>query len=260
MNKFLFKALVLTSVNIALLANAQFRTRDRMDKLEGFDEQKFSWGFFLGGSRLDYHTVLNARYGMNGDQNAVHVKEGYGFGAGLIGKMRINDYFDLRIEPGLQFGQREIRYDTQRNDIYSAGSLTNPPFTPIALKEKDKVRNVKSTLLDIPVMIELHGDRWYNSRPYVAGGLNYIVNLQSNSSSTDDNLQGVFRSTTHNFAYSFEAGIQLYFSKFKLTPAIRGTFFMNNEVVKDNPTTAPYWTAATTSLQTRAVFFVLKFE
>jgi hypothetical protein len=73
-------------------------------------------------------------------------------------------------------------------------------------------------------------------------------------------LQGVFRSTTHNFAYSFEAGLQLYFSKFKLTPAIRGTFFMNNEVVKDNPTTAPYWTAATTSLQTRAVFFVLKFE
>lgn len=260
MNKFLFKALVLTSVNIALLANAQFRTRDRMDKLEGFDEQKFSWGFFLGASRLDYHMVLNARYGMNGDQNAVHVKEGYGFGAGLIGKMRINDYFDLRIEPGLQFGQREITYETQKNDIYAAGSLTNPPFTPIPLKEKDKVRNVKSTLLDIPVMLELHGDRWYNSRPYIAGGVNYIVNLQSNSSSTDDNLQGVFRSTTHNFAYSFEAGLQLYFSKFKLTPAIRGTFFMNNEVVKDNPTTAPYWTAATTTLQTRAVFFVLKFE
>lgn len=260
MNKFLLKALVLTSVNIAIFADAQFRTRNRMDKLEGFDEQKFSWGFYLNANRLDYRIVLNPRYGMDGNQNAVHAKESYSFGAGLIGKMRINDNLDLRIEPGLQFGSRQITYNTQSNDQYANGTLTNEPFTPIPLTEKHRVREVKTTLVDVPVLLELHGDRWYNSRPYVAGGVNYIVNLQSNSDSTDDNLQGVFRSTTHNFAYSVEAGLQLYFNKFKLTPAIRGTFFMNNEVVKDNPNTPPYWTAATTSLQTRAVFFVLKFE
>jgi hypothetical protein len=54
-------------------------------------------------------------------------------------------------------------------------------------------------------------------------------------------MQQVFRSTTHNFAWSAEMGIQFYFNKFKLTPAIRGTFFMNNEMVADNATTPPYW-------------------
>ena len=260
MNKFLLRALVLASVNVAVLANAQFRTRNRMDKLEDFDEQKFSWGFYLNGNRLDYRIVLNPRYGMNNNQNLVSSKESYSFGAGLIAKWRLNDYLDVRLEPGLQFGQRQLTFNTQSNDQYAAGTLTNAPFIPFPLQEKDRVREIKSTLVDIPVLLEFHGQRWYNSRPYVAAGVNYIVNLQSNSSSTDDNLQQVFRSTTHNFAWSAEMGIQFYFNKFKLTPAVRGTFIMNNEIVADNATTPPYWTSAMSTLQTRAIFFVLKFE
>jgi hypothetical protein len=260
MNKFLLRALVLASVNVAVLANAQFRTRNRMDKLEDFDEQKFSWGFYLNGNKLDYRIVLNPRYGMNNNQNLVTSKESYSFGAGLIAKWRLNDFLDLRLEPGLQFGQRQLTFNTQSNDQYAAGSLTNDPFIPIPLTEKDRVREIKTTLVDVPVLLEFHGNRWYNSRPYIAAGVNYIVNLQSNSDSTDDNMQQVFRSTTHNFAWSAEMGVQFYFSKFKLTPAIRGTFIMNNEIVADNATTPPYWTSAMSTLQTRAVFFVLKFE
>jgi hypothetical protein len=29
--------------------------------------------------------------------------------------MRLNDYFDLRLEPGLQFVDRELTFDTQDN-------------------------------------------------------------------------------------------------------------------------------------------------
>lgn len=260
MNKFLLRALVLASVNIAFLADAQFRTRNRMDKLEDFDEQKFSWGFYLNGNRLDYRIVLHPRYGAEGNQNLVKSRESYSFGAGLIAKWRLNDYLDLRMEPGLQFAQRQLTFNTQSNDQYAGGTLTNPPFLPIPLTEKDKVREIKSTLVDVPVLLELHGQRWYNSRPYVAAGVNYIVNLQSNSDSEDDNMQQVFRSTTHNFAWSAELGIQFYFNKFKLTPAVRGTFFMNNEKVADNANTPPYWATAMSTLQTRAVMFVLKFE
>jgi len=260
MNKFLLKALVLASVSIATVANAQFRTRNRMDRLEDFDQKKVSWGFYLNGNRLDYKIVLDPRYGMYEKHNLVHSKESYSFGAGLIAKFRLNDYLDVRVEPGLQFAQRQLTFNTDTNSMYQDGSLTNPPFAPLVLTEKDRVRDIKSTLVDVPVLLELHGERWYNSRPYVAAGVNYIVNLQSNSDSADDNLQQTFRSTTHNFAWSAEMGIQFYFNKFKLTPAIRGTFFMNNEMVSDNAATPPYWSAAVSTLQTRAIMFVLKFE
>ncbi len=260
MNRILFKSLVLSSLAFATFADAQFRTRNRMDKLESFDQQKFSWGFYLNGAMYDYRLVLDPRYGMDVNHNLVTSKPSYGFGAGLIGKMRLNDHFDLRLEPGLQFIQRELRFETQTNDQYSAGTLTNPPFAPKELTEADKVRNVKATMLDIPAMIEVHGDRWYNTRAYAAAGVNYIMNLQSNANNSDDNLQGVFRSTTHNFAWSAEMGVQIYFNRFKLTPGFRGTFFLNNEMVSDDPATPPYWAKSISTAQSRAFMFILKFE
>ncbi|PIE50156.1 MAG: PorT protein [Flavobacteriales bacterium] len=260
MNKFFTKTVALLAIGLSTLANAQFNNKNRIEKLQEFDFQKFSWGFYLNGSVYDYKLVLHPRYGMENDKNLVSSKASIGFGAGLIGKMRINDHIDLRIEPGLQFVERELRFDTQSNDQYSAGSISNEPFTPLQLSESDKIRKVKSTYLDVPVLAEFHGRRWYNSRPYVAGGVNYILNLQSKSNSKDDNLQGVYRSATHNFAWTAEMGVQFYFNKFKFTPAIRGTFFLNNETVKDNSGTPPYWAKSLAKAQTRAIMLVLKFE
>lgn len=240
--------------------NNLFKTKDRADHLEDFDLQKFSWGFYLAGNQFDYKMVLSPVFGMDGNSNLVQAKATYSFGAGLIGKMRLNENFDLRVEPGLHFVQRELTFNTQSNDQYAAGTTHNDPFTPLTLTDTDIKKTVKSTYLDIPILLEIHGDRWYNSRPYAAAGVNYLVNLQSNQASQDDNLQNVFRSTTHNFGWSAELGIQLYFGRFKLTPAVRGTFFTNNELVSDNSTTPPYWTPAISTMQTRAFMFVLKFE
>ena len=261
MGKTVFKITVLTAVMVASVIQAQlFRNKDRMDNLEGFDEQKFSYGFFLAGNNFDYKLVLDPRFGIEGDRSLVQTKSAYSFGAGLIGKLRLNENFDLRFEPGLQFVEREVLFNTQSNDQYAAGTPANMPFTPRVLTEADKLRTVKSTYVDLPLLVEIHGDRWYNSRPYGAVGVNWMMNLQSNSKSADDNQQGMFRTTTSNYAWSAEVGIQFYFSRFKLTPGFRGTFMTNDEMVKDNAETPPYWAAAIATGKTRAFMFVLKFE
>ena len=179
---------LLAVISMTTFCDAQlFRTKDRMDNLEGFDNQKFSYGFFLAVNNFDYKLVLDKKFGMNGQKSLVQTKSSYSFGAGLIGKFRLNDNFDLRFEPGLQFVEREIIFDTQSNDQFSAGTPANLPFTPRVLTDADKLRTVKSTYVDLPVLIEIHGDRWYNSRPYAAVGVNWMMNLQSNSNATDDN-------------------------------------------------------------------------
>lgn len=261
MRNTVLKIKLLTAIFVVSSLNAQlFRTKDRMDNLEGFDNQKFSYGFFLAGNNYDYKMVLNPMFGMDGQKNLVQSKSSYSFGAGLIGKLRLNDHFDLRFEPGLQFVERELMFNTQSNDHYAGGTNSNPPFTPRTLTDADKLRTVKSTYVDLPLLIEVHGDRWYNSRPYAAAGVNWMMNLQSNSKAADDNSQGLFRTTASNFGWSAELGIQFYFSRFKLTPGFRGTFMINDEMVSDNPATPPYWTSAITSAKTRALMFVLKFE
>ena len=253
--------LIFSAVGFTSFSDAQlFRTKDRMDNLEGFDNQKFSYGFYLAANNFDYKLVLDQKFGMEGQKSLVQTKSAYSFGAGLIGKLRLNDNFDLRFEPGLQFVEREIYFDTQSNNQFSAGTPANLPFTPRTLTDEDKLRTVKSTYVDMPLLIEIHGDRWYNSRPYAAAGVNWMMNLQSNSKAPDDNSQGLFRTTSSNFAWTAEIGIQFYFSRFKLTPGFRGTFIMNDEMVADNADTPPYWSAAISSAKTRAFMFVLKFE
>jgi len=261
MRKIFSKLNVLTAILVATLSSAQlFRNKDRMDNLEGFDNQKFSYGFYLAGNNFDYKLVLDPKFGMDGQKNLVQSKSTYSFGAGLIGKLRLNENFDLRFEPGLQFVERELYFDTQVNDRFAAGTNSNPPFTPRVLSDADKLRTIKSTYVDLPLLIEIHGDRWYNSRPYAAAGVNWMLNLQSNSNAADDNSQGLFRSTSSNFAWSAEIGMQFYFSRFKLTPGFRGTFMINDEMVPDNADTPPYWTPAIVSAKSRAFMFVLKFE
>jgi len=256
-------AIILGSNLQAQTYNNLFRTKDRQENREGMDLEKFSYGFYLAGNNFDYKMVLNPKYGMDGNRNLVESKSTYSFGAGLIGKMRLNYYLDLRIEPGLHFVQRDLTFNTYDhiNDITNGGTTYNPPFTPLAdFTETDQKKIVKSTYVDVPILLEIHGDRWYNSRPYAAVGVNYLMNLQSNETSEGDNSVNTFRTTTHNFGWSAELGIQFYFSRFKLTPAIRGTFFTNNELVQDKATTPPYWTPAISTMQTRAFMFVLKFE
>lgn len=259
-----FAVLMSTNFN-AQTFNNFFRTKDRPDNLEEFDLKKFSYGFYLAANNFDYKMVLSPIYGMDGNQNLVESKATYSFGAGLIGKMRLNEFLDLRIEPGLHFVQRDLTFNTfdHINELFPSGiPLPDGTNTQVItdLNETYTKRIVKSTYVDIPILLEIHGDRWYNSRPYAAAGINYMMNLQSNQTSTDDNLLNTFRTTTHNFGWSAEIGIQLYFSRFKLTPAIRGTFFTNNELVSDKPETPPYWTPAISTMQTRAFMLVLKFE
>ena len=123
--------------------------RDR-DRLEGFDNNTYSWGFFLNLNNFDYKIVLNPKYGMDNNKNLVVSKPTYSFGAGLIGKMKLNDNFDLRVEPGLQFVERELTFKTQVNDKYATDA--NNPFTPLALTKTDTIRRVKAvsyTHLDV---------------------------------------------------------------------------------------------------------------
>ena len=158
--------------------------------------------------------------------------------------MRVNDFIDLKSEPGIHFTQRTLHFNNYKDPT----------------DETKVTREVKSTYLEIPLLLNFHGDRWFNTRPYIQGGLGYVMNMQSNENKEDDNGQNVFRTTTNNFNWQAEIGIEIYFKHFKLTPALKGMFFFNNELVPDNPGTEKYWAGSLNSISTRALVFSLKFE
>lgn len=257
--------IIALSLTVASIANAQFRpNNDRSENRTETDQKKFSFGYFLGTNMMSYKIVPKAQTnplpgtpqtpnddGVN-QYGMVYLDQETkpGFSVGLIAKMRVNDYIDMKVEPGLHFSQRTLHFNNYLD-----------PTTGETIEDPSKVtREVKSTYVEIPLLLNFHGDRWFNTRPYIQGGLGYLMNLQSNEDKEDDNNAGVFRTTTNNFNWQAEIGIEIYFKRFKLTPALKGMFFFNNELVPDKEATEPYWTGSLNSLSTRAFVFSLKFE
>lgn len=250
------KIITLISLTLFYFVNAQFRSRDVMDRYTDFDDQKFSWGYYLGVNYFDMKIHPNTQGLSASSRYLIDVDTKPGFTVGLIGKMKIHDYVDLRLEPAMYFVQRDLKFkNVQKMIDDEIANGVEPTFT-----EKDVNRNVKSTYLDFPLLLNVHGDRWNNTRPYLQAGVSWLVNLQSNEKKEQDNSEQIFRMKTHNFSYQLEAGIEIYFKRFKMTPSVKGIFFFNNELVADNEGTPPYWAGAIKSISSRAFAFSIKFE
>lgn len=236
-----FLAILLFSLAASSLAQFRPNTEKTWHR-EEFDDRAFSWGYYLGTNFMLFRVTPDEE-GVN-NQGMVYLrqKNKMGFSVGLMARMKLHENFDLKLEPGVHFSERELYF----GNIQHGGT--------------DSIRQVKSTYVDIPLLIKIHGDRWVNTRPYIQGGLGYMVNLQSNEKKEEDNKENIFRMKTHNFNWQVELGVELYFSKFKLTPSLKGIFVINNELVQDNPGTEPYWAGSLKGLSTRGVFFSLKFE
>ncbi|MFN3967674.1 porin family protein [Flavobacterium sp.] len=232
------KKIILLFIFFTLSAQAQFGTsifsKDPIVNLENFDKQRVYWGYFLGFSSFDFKTD----YKVPGQD--INVKGNSGFNVGLVGVLRLQEYIELRFEPGLYYASR---------------TLTYPGFT----NERDALREVKATYIDFPLILKFSSLRTGNVRPYLLGGVGTTLNLSSNSKSKDDNSEQKFRVKPWTQNYTLGFGIDLYFEYFKFSPSIRGVFGFNDELIRDDDPNSP-WTGNIESLKTRAVLINFTFH
>ncbi|MFT4674233.1 MAG: hypothetical protein ACI9R6_001135 [Saprospiraceae bacterium] len=219
-------------------AQAQLFSRERLSNLETFDAKFLTWGYFLGFNSYDFKIEYN---GELGDANTdVTVESTTGFNVGLIGDMRINKYLNLRLEPGLYFTQRNLRF---------------PRFQ----EELDILREVKSTYLHIPLLLKFSTKRLNNWKPFVVGGVSTSLNLSSNERNPEDNSLGQFRTTRITNYFELGFGVDMYLYFFKFTPSIRGVFATSNELVPDNNPLSEY-TSNLSTINSRGLFINFTFQ
>jgi outer membrane protein with beta-barrel domain len=230
---FFFLILLVTTVS-----NAQFGSlfsKNPIINMENFDKQRVHWGYFLGFNSYDFKFDYKTTPEVD-----VLVESSIGFNVGLVGNLRLNDYFDLRFEPGLYFNQR---------------NLTFPGFVNVF----DGLREVKSTYIHFPLLMKISSVRTGNIKPYLVGGVGAALNLSSNATAKDDNSNNRFRMIKWTNFYEVGVGIDIYFEYFKFSPSIRGVFSLNDELIRDNdPNSA--WTGNISAMQTRAVFVNFTFH
>lgn len=218
--------------------------KEHITNLPNFDKKRWSYGYYLGFNSYDFkfdYKTLNER------PSQVVVDRNIGFNVGMIGNLRINDYIDLRLEPGVMF--------TTRNLIFSRFPMSNENNAP----NPDRYREVKSTYIHIPLLVKFSTKRLNNFKPFIIGGVSTSINLSSNQDNPNDNSQGQFRMKTQTYYYEVGFGIDFYLYYFKFTPSIRAVFAINNELAPDVDPNSN-WTGNIGQMRTRGIFLNFTFQ
>lgn len=229
----LFCVLFLATPSFAQGIKNMFARNPMMNK-ENFDKQNLHWGYFLGFNSYDF------KIDMIKDAPPILVTRTTGFNVGLVGNLRMSEYFDFRFEPGLYYTQRDLMFPGFDNAF-------------------DALREVKSTYIHFPFLLKFSSKRVGNVRPYLVGGFSYSLNLSSNFDAIDDNNEEIFRMKRWTPNYELGIGIDIYFEYFKFSPSIRGVFGLEDELIRDDDPNSP-WTGNVASMKTRGIFINFTFH
>ena len=219
-------------------------SKDPIINLENFQKSRIYYGFYLGFNsydfKIDYKEVTPD----------ILVKKNTGFNVGIVADLKLQEYINLRFEPGLYYTKRDLNYPS---DFFLNSGVE---FTPSA-----KLREVNSTYIHFPLLLKFSSLRTGNIRPYALGGLSATLNLSSNSKSLDDNFQDRFRVKAWTPNYELGLGIDIFSEYFIFSPSIRGVFGINDELIRDNDPTRPSpWTGNIEFMKTRAIFINFTFH
>lgn len=166
------------------------------------DYKRIHFGFSLGINFLDFG-VTPSHIAIDGKTYEADVSSIIpGFSVALISDLRLNDYFNLRLNPALHFGDRTLSY-------------VNP-----ADGERFST-SVKSAIITVPLYLKYSAFRIHDYRPYliVGGGVAFDCYR--------DKRMPVVLKMFDGFV-DFGAGCTIYFPFFRFAPELRFAIGFNN--------------------------------
>ncbi len=158
-----------------------------------YDQAPYHFGFLLGINEMlftikTYPGYQEKLYFNNDfvqsipDQNSdsayifnIEAKPTFGFVIGIVGNLRLGEYFDMRFTPSLTFGERNLDF-TLKN--YYDSPVPEMLFV---------TKNIQSTFVEFPLWVRYKGKRIHNVRPYILAGGKYAIDLASNAKKKADN-------------------------------------------------------------------------
>ena len=182
---------------LLLLLLLSVPAHSQIGNLGKFDSRLLHYGIQVGYTQsmfdLEYSDDAVIRQSLQG----VTSYYAAGFHIAVIGDLRLNDWFNLRLVPGVTLVTREISY------AWESGYL---PTHPLA----EQRRSVESVYGDIPLELKFRAKRYGDFRPYLIAGVSYgfdFSSLRENKNLTDESI---VRIQPHDFRYSLGVGFDVF--------------------------------------------------
>lgn len=232
---FRFLLLVL-GLTVGLSAVGQ---RRKIQNKPFIDTRRWHYGFNIGFHDQGLHLVGNGYTDEAGNQWVSECdRQNIGLSVGVLGSLKLNNYLELRFNPGLSFGAKHIQFVN-------------------LLDGKTDSQDMKSTYIGIPIDMKFCAKRYNNYRPYALAGFLMQYDLTSTKHTK-------LRTKPFQTALEVGLGCDLYMPFFKLIPEVKFSFGLGNVLKKNrNDLTDPsqlIFTQSVSSATSNMVTINLYFE
>lgn len=186
---------------------------DRNDKILNrpyTDLRRWHLGFSVGLHVQDLQFTHNGFVTENGETWFMEQPDfSPGFCVNGLLSIRLNDYFSVRITPGMYFGNRVVKmYDT------TTGA--------------DEQQNIKSAHVVLPIDLKFASQRYRNVRPYLTAGVMPAFDVSKKRSD-------FLKLKTMDTYLSVGFGCDFYLPYFKLIPELKFCFGLSDVIQHDRP-------------------------
>jgi len=165
-----------------------------------------------------------------------------GFSVGIVGDLRLGEYFNFKAVPSLAFGSRLINYDLRL--------LQDGDTIPFVSTQK-----INSTFVDFPFYIKYKSKRLHNMRAYVFGGIKFSFDLasQANKQEEDNYEPKLYRTDTYGL---IGAGVDIYMNWFKFGIEFNMSYGLRDILVREDN----IYTGGIESLRSKIFMLTFTFE
>lgn len=202
--------IILSAFLLALPVQAARRLNDKIENRPYADMRPWHLGFSFGMHAQGLRFAHNGFITPEGEQWRVdQINYQPGFTVSGLAAVRLNNYFSLRLAPGLMFGSRDLRFV----DLTTGA---------------EQSQNLKTTYVVVPLDLKFASQRTRNARPYVSGGVMPAIDV---SKKRNDLL----RLNSADFFVTVALGCDFYLPYFKLIPELKFCFGLTDALTHDRP-------------------------
>lgn len=196
-----------------------FAQKPRVKNDSGYDEHPFHFGFGIGLNAMDFGFSRPpvSKTGLWADVTSLQP----GFGVCIVTDFRLGKYWNLRILPGINLGQRTLKF-IELDSTITKPQLTKPFIPSMA---------IESNYVDVPVLFKYKAMRLNNIRPYLIGGMSLRYDWASRKAYDSEGVVFV-RLKPLDVYYEMGVGLDNYFPFFKYTVELRYSVGLKNILVK----------------------------
>ena len=208
---------LLLFIATCLIAQTLCAQQKRIMRNPSYDLKRIKMGISLGFNTMNFRVLPTTDLLVPFHRDSVQHLEAtpsIGFNLAMITDLRLNDHFNLRTQPGLQFGQRNLHY-VMRN-MYE----TNDDGS---MKTYDYTMRMSVIYVDIPLILKYSARRINNYRPYLIAGASGKYDLETHRTHRN-NSEYTISQIPLDFFYQFGFGVNWYFVFFKFAAEFKFEF------------------------------------